>query len=215
MARMTLDDLKKPWMAEVSDPSGMPLPEALRSGLARARRDVRMRDFWMIFPLILVAGGAMFFNWLTRGSVSVQSRIGVMSIVILAGVVTVVLLYARRTLSYDDLTLKSRLEREIEMLGRQVFLLLNVGYWFLLPLLLTVVISSLMGQHGRTGSYLPGPVLWVLYVAMLFISALAVWLCRREAQRTFLPLLSRLKQVHRDLVSPSAGTPHAGIVSSD
>jgi hypothetical protein len=205
MARMTLDDLKKPWMAEVSGRDGMPLSGALQSGLSKARRDVRMRDFWMIRPLIVVAGGAVFFNWWARYVVSFQSRIGVMSIVILAAAVTGVLLHARRTSSYDNVTLKSRLEREIEMLHRQVSLLLNVGYWFLLPMFIVVVISSLMGQYERTGSYLPGPVLWGLYAATLVVSALAFWLCRREAQRRFLPLLSRLKQVHRDLVSQNAG----------
>jgi hypothetical protein len=202
---MTLDDLKKPWMAEVSARDGMPLSGTLQSGLAKARRDVRMRDFWMIFPLILVACGAVFFNWWARDGVSLQSRIGVVSIVILAGAVTAVLLYARRTSPYDNLTLRSRLEREIEMLQRQVSLLLNVGYWFLLPMFLVVVISSWVGQYERTGSYLPGSALWVLYAATLFICALAFWLCRREARQRFLPLLSRLKQVHHDLVSQPAG----------
>ena len=203
---MTLDDLRRPWLAEVSHGSGSPRLDTLKSHVARLRRDVLMRDFWMIFPLLAVAGGAVFFNWWALDTATFQSRIAVLSIVIFAVAVTFVLLSARRMQSYDNWTLRARLEREIETLGRQVSLLLNVGYWFLLPMFVTIVIASIVGQHERTGSYLPNAILWVLYVASLFISALAIWLCRREATRTFIPLLSRLKELHRDLVGQSGGS---------
>ncbi|HEY4211177.1 MAG TPA: hypothetical protein VGM84_06835 [Steroidobacteraceae bacterium] len=211
---MNLDDLKKPWNAEVSQRSGMPFSETLRSTIANVRRDAQMRDFWMIAPLAVLAGGAVFFNWWTRDVVSVQSRIGVISIVTLAALVTVVLLYARRRSSYDDLTLKARLEREVDFLGRQVSVLLNVGYWFLLPMFLLGVVSSLMGHYERTGSYVPGLAFWRLHAVSLVVCLMAFWLCRREAQRKLAPLASHLKQLHRDLVSRSAGDsngPHARI----
>jgi hypothetical protein len=94
-----------------------------------------------------------------------------------------------------------RLEREIEMLGKQASLLLNVGYWFLLPMFLMIAVSTLVGQQERTGSFVPNAISWGLYVASLSIAGLTVWLCRREAKRTYLPLLSRLKELHGDLIA--------------
>jgi hypothetical protein len=203
---MTLEDLRKPWAAEASFGSGMARLDTLTSEVAKHRRDVRMRDFWMIFPLLAAAAGSVFFNWWTRDTVDVMSQIAVLSTVVFAVVVTLVLLNARRVKSYDNWTLRARLEREIERVGRQATLLFNVGYWFILPMFLTIVITSIVGQHQRTGSYVPNAITWGLYVASLFISALAVLLCRREAKRTFIPLLSRLKELHCDLIGQSGGS---------
>ena len=203
---MKLDDLRTPWTAEVSVGSGAARLDALKSEVMRVRRDTRVRDFWMIFPLIAVAAGSVFFNWWARDAIDLLSRISILMTVAFAVVVTVVLLNARRATPCDTWTLRARLEREIETLCRQTSLLLNVGYWFLLPMFVTIVITSILGQHERTGSYLPNAILWALYVASLFISALAIWLCRREATRTFMPLLSRLQELHRDLVGQSGGS---------
>jgi hypothetical protein len=197
---MTLDDLKKQWRADLLVAEGAPRTGDLRAEMARVRRDLRMRDVWMILPLVAVAGGAVFFNWWARDAVSLQSRIGVLAIVASAVVVTLVLLNARRITSHDDWTLRARLEREMQTLGKQVSLLLNVGYWFLLPMFLTIVVTSTLGQYERTGSYLPGAVVWGLYGAYIVIAGLAHWLCKREAKRRCLPLLSRLKELHGDLV---------------
>jgi hypothetical protein len=197
---MTLDDLKKPWTAEVLAGDAATRLEDMRADMARVRRDTRMRDVLLILPLLAVAGIAAFFNWWTRDAVSMQSRIGVLSMVVLAAAVTVVLLNARRVTSGDNWTLRARLEREIETLRRQVSLLLNVGYWFLVPMFLVIVISSSMGQYERTGSYLPGAMAWRLHGIYLVIALLSYWLCRREAKRRLVPLLARLKNLHRDLV---------------
>lgn len=203
---MTLDDLKKPWAAEVSFGSGAPRLDTLTSEVAKRRRAVRMRDFWMIFPLQAAAGGSVFFNWWTRDTVDVTSQIAVLSTVVFAVAVMLVLLNARRVKSYDNWTLRARLEREIERLGRQATLLLNVGYWFIAPMFLTIVITSIVGQHERTGSYVPSAISWGLYSTSLSIAALTVWLCRREAKRAFIPLMSRLKELHRDLIGDSSGS---------
>jgi hypothetical protein len=204
---MTLDDLKKPWMAEVHAGDAAPTLEGVRTEMAKVHRDVRMRDVLMILPLLALAGIAAFFNWWARDAVSLQSRIGVLSIVVFAAAVTVVLLIARRVTSGDDGTLRAHLEREIETLRRQVSLLLNVGYWFLLPMFFVVVISSSMGQYERSGSYLPGAMAWRLHGVYVVIAMLSYWLCRREAKRRLVPLLSRLKDLRRDLVGEGSGGP--------
>jgi hypothetical protein len=198
---MTLDDLKRPWMAEVRAGDAAPRLEDVRADMARVHRDTRMRDVLIILPLLTVAGIAAFFNWWVRDAVSVQSRIAVLSIVVLSVAVMGVLLNARRVTSGDNWTLRARLEREIETLSRQISLLLNVGYWFLLPMFLVIVISSSMGQYERSGSYLPGAMAWRLHGIYVVIAMLSYWLCRRETKRRLVPLLSRLKDLHRDLIA--------------
>jgi hypothetical protein len=200
---MTLDDLKAPWVAEVSRESTAQRLDNLQSDVARLRRDVRMRDVWMILPLLASAAISVFFNWWAAEAISFASGISMLAIVILTTVVIIVLLNARRAAAHDTWTLRARLEREIEAVGRQGALLLNIGYWFLLPMFLMIVITSTLGHHEQTGSYLPNAALLGLYVGSLSISVLALWLCRREAKRRFLPLLSRLRELHHDLVCQS------------
>jgi hypothetical protein len=191
-------------MAEVLSQERTPHLEHLQAEIATVRREARMRDVLMIFPLVAVASIAAFFNWWARDAVSLQARIGVLSIVVLAVVVTAVLLSASRVTSADNWTLRARLEREIETLSRQVSLLLKVGYWFLLPMFLVLVVSSSMDQYERTGSYLPGATAWRLHMAYVAIAMLSYWLCRREVERRLAPLLSRLKDLHSDLVDQGA-----------
>ena len=196
---MRLDDLKKPWIEELSAVRKGPQLDELKSRMARARRDVLMRDVWTIFPMVALAG-IVLFNWWAQDTTSWQSRIAAVSFVVSAAIVVYVLLKARRANLNDNSTVRARLEREIEWMRKQTTLLLNVGYWFLLPIFLVMVISSILLQHGRTGSYQPRAVLWALYAAYAVIALLAIWLCRREANRRFIPLLSRMKELRRDLV---------------
>jgi hypothetical protein len=201
---MTLDDLKKPWMAETSPTGRAPKIGDLRSEVARVRRDVWMRDFWMIFPLVALAGGAVFFKWVADDVSSASARISVILNVACAAGVAFVLLGARRRVSSDNRTLRDRLGQEITMLERQIALLRNVGYWFILPMFLVIVVTSILGQHERIGSYLPGPLLWGLYVGYAAASLLAYKLCQRDAERRLRPLLSRLRTLRDDLVGSGA-----------
>jgi hypothetical protein len=197
---MVIDDLKKPWMTEISSLSRTPEIGDLRSEVARVRRDVWMRDFWMIFPMVAVAGGAVFLEWVADDAASVSARITVILLVAAAAGVAVVLLGARCLAPCDNRTLREGVEQGIKMLERQIALLRNVGYWFILPMFLVIVVNSMLGQHERIGSYLPGPVLLGLYAGYIAISLLAYRLCQRDAERRLLPLLSRLRTLHDDLV---------------
>lgn len=204
---MNLDDLKATWRAEISSADSIPHLEVLQSQVARARRDVWLRDFWMIVPLVLVSGGSAFFNGWARDVVSLPSRIEMASIVILTLIVAGALLNARWSKSRDDWTLSARLEREIEMLKRKESVLKNVGYWFLLPMLLSVLVPSMLRHHERTGTYMPGLSLWAFWAGTLVLCGLTYWLCRREARHRFQPLLARLQELQRDLAPSAADSP--------
>lgn len=154
----------------------------------------------MIFPLVALAGGAVFFKWVADDAPSVSARVTVILNVACAVGVTVMLLGKRRLAARDNWTLRERLGQEIIMLERQIALLRNVGYWFILPMFLVIVVTSILGQHERIGSYLPGPVLWGLYVGYVVVSLLAYRLCQHDAGRRLLPLLWRLESLHDDLV---------------
>ncbi len=138
----------------------------------------------MIFPLVALAGGAVFFKWVADDAPSVSARVTVILNVACAVGVTVMLLGKRRLAARDNWTLRERLGQEIIMLERQIALLRNVGYWFILPMFLVIVVTSILGQHERIGSYLPGPVLWGLYAGYVVVLAARIQAmpARRRAQ---------------------------------
>jgi hypothetical protein len=67
-------------------------------------------------------------------------------------------------------------------------------------MLLYLVSGSLGGHHDRTGTYTPNAFLWAFWTGAAVLYAFTYWFCRREAMRKLDPLLSRLVQLHRELV---------------
>jgi membrane protein implicated in regulation of membrane protease activity len=156
----------------------------------------------MVFVLLLGSGGTAFIPWLNRDFIEWGwlSQMGALSFVIGTAVVIFALSMARKVNRTDDWTLRARIESEIEQIEKQSRLGSGVGSWFLAPMLLAIVLSSLGGYHDRTGSYVPNLSLWVYYVVCLAVYALTYWLCRRETSNRLDPLLARLKGLHRELV---------------
>jgi hypothetical protein len=135
---MKLDDLKVAWKREI-DQSVLvegPSMTAIMSDVKKIDREVRFRDFWMIFALAMGALLYLIFGWLTQENVDSLSRLGVLVFIAATTVMSVALLRARSVTRSDDWTLRSRIEVEIEKLERQRRLMNRVGYWFLLPMLI-------------------------------------------------------------------------------
>jgi hypothetical protein len=199
---MKLDDLKAEWRIEMeraNQVSDLRLDD-IKGDVFEVHRVVRLRDFWIIFVLVLGSFGTVFVHWLNGDSVGRLSQVGILFFVVASAIVVLALLRARKSARSDDWTLRSRLESEIEQLEKQKKLGRGVGSWFLAPMLPALVLSSLGGYHDRTGSYIPGPSLWLYYLACAAGYGLTYWLCRREAEKSLAPLLARLKSLHRELV---------------
>ncbi|MDB6159523.1 MAG: hypothetical protein JWO04_3229 [Gammaproteobacteria bacterium] len=199
---MKLDDLKAAWKQEIDQSAraeGLPM-NAIMSDVKKINREVRFRDFWMIFALTLGALLYLIFGWLTQENVDSLSRLGVLVFIAATAVMSVALIRARSVTRSDDWTLRSRIEMEIEKLEKQRSLMNRVGYWFLLPMLIANGISLLGGHHARTGSLVPDAQGMAIFATCGLVYGFTYWLVRRETKRKWDPVLARLQRLHTDLL---------------
>ena len=199
---MNLDDLKAAWQQEIHQSVRVQDPSmtTLMSDVKRIDREVWFRDFWMIFALVMGALLYSIFGWLTQEKADWLSRLGVLGFIAATTVMSVALLRARKVTWADDWTLRSRIEMEIEKLAKQMRLMNQVGYWFLLPMLIANGISVLSGHHARTGGFVPDARGLAIFAACGLVYGLTYWWVRRETSRKWTPILTRLQQLHADLV---------------
>lgn len=199
---MKLDDLKAAWKQEIDQSvrvEGPPMT-TLMSDVKKIDREVRFRDFWMIFALVMGALLYLIFGWLTQEKVDSWSRLGVLVFIGATTVMCAALIRARSVTRSDDWTLRSRIEMEIEKLEKQRRLMNRVGYWFLLPMLIANGISLLGGNHARTGSLVPDASGMAIFASCVLAYGFTYWLVRRETKRKWDPVLARLQGLHADLV---------------
>ena len=197
---MKLDDLKAAWKQEMDQSTraeGLPM---IMNDVKKIDREVRFRDFWMIFALAMAALLYLIFGWLTRENVDSLSRLGVLVYIGATTVVSVALIRARSVTRSDDWTLRSRIEMEIEKLEKQRRLMNRVAYWFLIPMLVANGISLLGGQHPRTGSWVPDATGMAIFATCGLGYGLTYWLVRREVKKKWDPILTRLQRLHADLL---------------
>jgi hypothetical protein len=202
---MKLDDLKTAWREETSYSVRMEdlSMTAIVNDVTRTKRDVRLRDFWMIFALSFGALMNVLFGWLAQEQVDWLTRVGIIAFVVGTAAVCVTLIRARTVARSDDWTLRSRIEIEIERLEKQSRLVNRVGAWFLVPMLIAIDLSSLGGYHARTGSYVPNAFLFVFYAGTAVFYGFTYWLVRREVKNRWEPLLGTLRRLLADLSAAS------------
>jgi hypothetical protein len=200
---MKLDDLKAAWKQEIdqSDRVEGSLMTTITSDVKKIDREVRFRDFCMIFALGMAALLYLIFGWLTQENVDSLSRLGVLVFIGATTVMCVALIRARSVTRSDDWTLRSRVEMEIEKLEKQRRLMNRVGYWFLLPMLIANGISLLGGHHARTGSLLPDASGMAIFASCALVYGFTYWFVRRETKRKWDPVLARLQRLHADLLA--------------
>lgn len=199
---MKLEDLKTAWKEEVDQSvraENLPMTEIM-SDVKKINRDVRFRDFCMISAMVLGASLYFIFGWLTQEKVDWLSRFSVLAFIAATAVMSIALLRARRTTRFDDWTLRSRLEMEIEKLEKQRRLMNRVGYWFLLPMLIANGLSSLGGYDVRTGIHVPNATGWALFAGCGVLYGFTYWLVRREVTKKWDPVLARLRRLLADLL---------------
>jgi drug/metabolite transporter (DMT)-like permease len=199
---MKMDDLKAAWKQEI-DQSVLvegPSMTTIMSDVKKIDREVRFRDFCMIFALAMGALLYLIFGWLTQENVDSLSRLGVLVFIAATTVMSVALLRARSVTRSDDWTLRSRIEMEIEKLEKQRRLMNRVGYWFLLPMLIANGISLLGGHHTRTESLVPDASGMAIFASCSLVYGFTYWFVRRETKRKWDPVLARLQRLHADLL---------------
>jgi hypothetical protein len=199
---MKMDDLKAAWQQEIHQSVRVEDPSmtTIMSDVKKIDREVRFRDFWMIFSLAMGAVLYLIFGWLTQENVDWLSRLGVLVFIAATTAMGIALLRARSVTRSDDWTLRSRIEMEIEKLEKQRRLMNHVAYWFLLPMLIANGLSLLAGQHARTGSLAPDAAGMAIFASCGFVYGFTYWLVRRQTKRKWDPILARLQRLHADLL---------------
>jgi drug/metabolite transporter (DMT)-like permease len=199
---MKMDDLKAAWKQEIGQSVLVEGPSmiTIMSDVKKIDREVRFRDFCMIFALAMGALLYLIFGWLTQENVDSLSRLGVLVFIAATTVMSVALLRARSVTRSDDWTLRSRIEMEIEKLEKQRRLMNRVGYWFLLPMLIANGISLLGGHHTRTESLVPDASGMAIFATCGLVYGFTYWFVRRETKRKWDPVLARLQRLHADLL---------------
>src|SRR6266705_2449848 len=94
---MELDDLKAAWQQEIHQSVRVQGPSmtTIMSDVKEIDREVRFRDFWMIFALAMGAVLYLIFGWLTQEKVDWLARLGVLVFIAATTVMSVALLRAR------------------------------------------------------------------------------------------------------------------------
>lgn len=195
-----VDIRRKPaWKAELKRESSVDVTNliSIRNEVVEVIRAVRFRDFWTIFALLVATAMSVFFNILARDEVERSALLGVIWGLVFLAIVTTVLIWARLSRRSDEWTLRSRLEYEIGRLEKQKWLLDKIHYWFLGPMVFGIVLTVFIRDSQRV----PATSLWLYYGVCVVIVSLTYWLCRRESRRKFKPLLERMRELHRDLVT--------------
>ena len=115
---MNLDDLKTVWKEEISYSVQMEdlSMTAIMNDVTRTKREVRFRDFWMIFALSVGALLSVLFGWLAQEQVDWLTRLGIIAFVVGTAAVCVTLIRARSVARSDDWTLRSRIEMRQQQL---------------------------------------------------------------------------------------------------
>ena len=173
--------------------------DLLRVDMKEVDRLLRWRDVLLIGLLGLGVGLQVVFGWLTQPVVDPLSKAGIVVFALATAAICAVLLFARRLEPADDWTLRARLRREIDKLGKQRRLAESVAVWFLLPMAAAIVLGSLGGHHVRTGSYVPNARLLTYYAVGAAIYVATWWWSRREARGRYGPLLARLRRLSAEL----------------
>src|ERR1700686_5584188 len=81
---MKLDDLKTVWKEKISYSVRMEdlSMTAIMNDVTRTKREVRFRDFWMIFALSVGALLSVLFGWLAQEQVDWLTRLGIIAFVV-------------------------------------------------------------------------------------------------------------------------------------
>ncbi|MGH8196369.1 MAG: hypothetical protein ACREQ8_18535 [Woeseiaceae bacterium] len=195
---MELDDLKIVWRREMemSVSSAELSWDAIKQNVSEVRRSVRLRDFWVVLVLLFWAVTSVLSTELS-GWLSTLSLALVLGT---TGFLIYVLIGVRAVASTDDWTLSSRLASEIQRLEKQAKVVKGFGSWYLLPMFFAVISTALAGFHERTGNYIPGLNFWIYSAICAVVFGGTMWLHRREARTKIQPLLTRLKELQRELM---------------
>lgn len=183
---MSLDDLKISWRSMQRQCDTVRIDEIanrIGSRMSRFDRSIRRRDTIENLAAFFVV---VMFSIILFNSSDWVTFIGA-SIVILAAIVIVVILNVTR-LYYPTpagLSIKQHCQLELAKVDRQIFLLRNVVWWYVGPLMLGCCVMSF-----ADGPFVASLISCGIYVAIGFF---VYWINQRAVAENLLPLQQELR----------------------
>ena len=170
--------------------------EDITGKLGRFDRKILMRDIRESLAAIFVF--VLFLAELVLGDHNLLNQIGIVIILVTCPFIAYVL-YSTRKFSADNLTLpmKEYLKQQRVYLVKQKMLLDNVLLWYILPLFVGILLSSLPNQQltwpGEFWSF------HVLYPIGLVVFAIILYQLNLKAARAVQPLIDEVDETLQDL----------------
>lgn len=197
---MELDQLKNQWRKEMEltqQNSGLAFTD-VKEKVSRFNKAVFYRDCSEIAAALLVAF-FVTYRLLTTAQVGWLTYFGNGITIGACLFIVFMLLKSKRVTLNGDWTLASRIDIEITSLESQKKLLQSVASWYIAPIMLGVVLSSLGSYYDKTGSYIPDMGLWIYFGSCLALSIFIYWLNRRAANKKIEPVLTAVKNLRKQL----------------
>lgn len=200
---MQLDDLKKTWQEEIVMTAVVINFDQLRADVDKHDRAVKREMAIELFGCVgIISVSVMYLlfkgdsNWLAQG--------GAVAMIGLCLFIGFKMLSSQRANVVDDWTLSARLDTQIEAREKEIQLLNNSANWYLLPMYVVVIASSLGGRAEVTGSYIPDLELifnW-LFGTAFFIGI--YYFNQRRVKTKVQPMLEKLRELKEQLAGESA-----------
>lgn len=142
-----------------------------------------------------------FNTAMTRLRRNVKQRLGMLAMVSSCVFVAGKIYLSRRLSTADDWTLSAKLNIQIEKREKDAKLLRTVGYWYLSPLFVAVILSSYGGYAQRTGSYVPDVGLWTYWAVCLVVYIGIYFFNQYQIKTKVHPILNELRALKHELES--------------
>lgn len=197
---MKLNELKTEWEKEMQI-TNQHVNSSMNNVVDKVNKfngKIKRRDFIEMFTAVALITW-LGFRWLTAENIGWMVQLGMFVLIAVALFVCYWLFRARKMGDDDSWTLSSRLASEVNKVEKQKKLLNSIGSWYLLPISIGVIFSSLGGYYQRTGTYVPDMGLWLYYIFGAALCGLIYWLNKREAKNNIDPLLQQLKELQSEL----------------
>lgn len=192
---MTFDDLREQWQESNAQATNQQLREEalvrVCRGAERIKAKVLSRD---IIETVAAIGAFLFFGIAIFNMPSLMARIGTAIILVWCVQVVWRLHHTRLKgrMTKIDLTVCQYYQREVEDVERQIAMLRNILWWYVLPGFVGVnlVFSGLSASLLVSGVY---------FVVTLLFCGGVVWLNHRAVRITFLPLRKEINALLDEL----------------
>lgn len=197
---MQFHDLKSTWRKEmdlVNKKENYSFND-LKRKVSKLDHQILFRDVIETLVAVFIIT-ALAIHWILNDNLVWLLQLGMLVMSSTCVLIIYRLYQSRKFSSKDEWTLSNRLVVEINKLEQQAVLFNSITSWYIIPVFLSILLSSLGGYYQRTGSYIPDLSLWLYYATCIALAGAIYWFNRRAAIKRVTPLLTQLKKLQSEL----------------